>query len=116
MLVSNQQTFAEIPRRSNAIATGSEAATPNPIFVAMVEMAQDPALLPLFYPYLPRTWRSHAGLVKATKIASWRKQILVGESQVSKSAIMAYVWDRAPDRDKLNEELCKLGFVGLMQQ
>lgn len=36
--------------------------------------------------------------------------------QVSKSAIMAYVWDRAPDRDKLNEELCKLGFVGLMQQ
>lgn len=40
MLVSNQQTFAEIPRRSNAIATGSEAATPNPIFVAMVEMAQ----------------------------------------------------------------------------
>lgn len=82
----------------------------------MVDMAKDPALLQLFYPYLPKTWRSHAGLVKATKIASWRKQILVGESQIRESAIMAHVWSRAPDRDKLNEELCKLGFLGLMQQ
>ena len=43
---------------------------------------QEPALLVLFYPYLPKDRRTHAALVKAMQIESWRKQILTGESQV----------------------------------
>lgn len=35
--------------------------------------------------------------------------------QVRESEIMARVWTRAADRDKLNEELRQLGFLGLMQ-
>ena len=43
---------------------------------------QDPDVLELFNPYLPRNARTHAGLAKAMTIADWRRQVLVGESQV----------------------------------
>lgn len=47
-----------------------------------VNASQDSALLELFNPYLPKTSRTHAGLASAMKIAKWRKELLVGESQV----------------------------------
>ena len=42
--------------------------------------------------------------------------ILSVYSQIRESEIMRQVWRRAPDRDKLNKQLQRLGFPGLMQQ
>ena len=44
--------------------------------------AQDPTLLVLFHPYLPKDKRTHAALSKAMAIDRWRRNILTGESQV----------------------------------
>ena len=43
---------------------------------------QDPAVLELFYPYLPKDRRTYAGFQKAMAIETWRLQVLTGESQV----------------------------------
>lgn len=43
---------------------------------------QDPELLVLFHPYLPKDKRTHTALSKAMTIDSWRRSVLKGESQV----------------------------------
>ena len=50
--------------------------------------SQDPAVLELFNPYLPKTSRTHAGLAGAMTIAKWRNQVLVGESQVQYTTLL----------------------------
>ena len=47
---------------------------------------------------------------------SGKLMIIVVYLQVRESKIMAHVWSQAADRDKLNKELRRLGFFGLMQQ
>ena len=49
---------------------------------------QDPALLELFHPYLPRDRRTPAGLKAAMTIKMWRTQLLTGESQVTTPAAL----------------------------
>ncbi|DBA77144.1 TPA: hypothetical protein ACH3X1_009719 [Trebouxia sp. C0004] len=60
----------------------SNVPSPTSVFDIMVDVAQDPAVLELFYPYLPKDKRTYAGVQKAMAIETWRLQVLTGESQV----------------------------------
>ena len=44
---------------------------------------QDPDLLAMFFPYLPKDRRTHAGLSRAMTSETWRLRVLTGESQVT---------------------------------
>ncbi|DBA77143.1 TPA: hypothetical protein ACH3X1_009719 [Trebouxia sp. C0004] len=93
----------------------SNVPSPTSVFDIMVDVAQDPAVLELFYPYLPKDKRTYAGVQKAMAIETWRLQVLTGESQVRRSEIMKHVRLAAPELALLNLELTQLGFLSLVQ-
>lgn len=90
-------------------------AFPTSVFDIMMDVAQDFAVLELFYPYLPKDRRTYAGFQKAMAIETWRLQVLTGESQIRRSEIMKHVRLAAPEPALLNQELTQLGFLSLVQ-
>ncbi|DBB05033.1 TPA: hypothetical protein ACH3X3_010302 [Trebouxia sp. C0006] len=102
---------------SNADKENSSPDVPFPVsvFDIMVDVAQDPAVLELFYPYLPKDRHTYAGFQKAMIIETWRLQVLTGESQIRRSEIMKHVRLAAPELALLNQELAHLGFLGLVE-
>lgn len=49
---------------------------------------QDPDLLAMFSPYLPKDRRTHAGLKKAMTSETWCLRVLMGESQVTAGSLL----------------------------
>ncbi|DBA80127.1 TPA: hypothetical protein ACH3X2_007607 [Trebouxia sp. C0005] len=114
--VPDQQLENGIPdSTSDKEEKSPNVCSPTSVFEIMVDVAQDPAVLELFYPYLPKDKRTYAEFQKAMAIETWRLQVLTGESQIRRSEILKHVRLAAPEPALLNQELTQLGFLSLVQ-